>query len=182
VYNKEGVKVNFQFEEALEILERIPKTLTHLLSGLSKSWVTCNEGEATWSAFDVVGHLIEGEKNNWIQRIEMIISKGESETFPPFDRFRHLHQNAEKTMEQLLSEFAELRQKNLEKLKSFIHSHTNFEQTGLHPDLGVVKLRELLSTWVVHDLSHIAQITRVMAKRYQEDVGPWKAYLRIVKE
>jgi hypothetical protein len=174
--------VNFQLEEAIEILERTPKTLTHLLSGLSELWITCNEGEATWSAFDVVGHLIEGEKNNWIPRIQMIISKGETEAFPLFDRFRHLHQNLEKTMEQLLSEFAELRQKNIEKLRSFIHSDTNFEKTGLHPDLGIVKLRELIATWVVHDLSHIAQITRVMAKRYQQDVGPWKAYLRIIKE
>jgi len=138
--------VNFQLEEAIEILERTPKTLTHLLSGLSEPWITCNEGEATWSAFDVIGHLIEGEKNNWTPRIQMIISKGETEAFPPFDRFSHLHQTAGKTMEQLLSEFTELRQKNIEKLRSFIHPYTNFEQTGLHSKLGIVKLRKLIAT------------------------------------
>lgn len=173
--------MEFRFEEAIEILERTPGTLRSLLSGLSGSWIGCNEGEETWNAFEVVGHLIEGEKNNWIPRIETIISKGETVTFPPIDRFSHLHQNAEKTMEQLLSEFAELRQENLKKLISFVRPHTDLEQTGIHPEFGIVKLREQISTWVVHDLDHIYQITRVMAKRYQEDVGPWKAYLRIVR-
>ncbi|MDQ0202072.1 DinB family protein [Neobacillus ginsengisoli] len=174
--------MNFQFEEAIEILERTPKTLSNLLIGLSNSWIVCNEGEATWNAFNVVGHLIEGEKNNWIPRIEMIILKGKTETFPPFDRFSQIHQNAEKTIEQLLSEFTKIRRKNLENLRNLINSHTNLEQTGVHPEFGIVKLREQISTWVAHDLNHISQITRVLAKRYQEDVGPWKAYLRILNQ
>ncbi|MDA7028343.1 DinB family protein [Bacillus sp. CLL-7-23] len=174
--------MNFQLEEAIEILERTPKTLQHLLDGLSNSWITCNEGEATWNAFDIVGHLIEGEKQNWIPRIEMIITKGETETFPPFDRFTQIQQNAEKTIEQLLDEFAKLRQDNLEKLQCLVDSQTNLEQTGIHPEFGVVKLREQISTWVAHDLDHLSQMTRVLAKRYQEDVGPWKGYLRILKQ
>ncbi|WP_338139775.1 DinB family protein [Bacillus sonorensis] len=142
--------------------------------------MNCNEGEATWSAFDVIGHLIEGEKNNWIPRIEMIITKGETETFPLFDRFGQMEKNAEKTIEQLLSEFTDLRRENLGTLRRLIHSQTDFEQTGIYPEFGIVKLREQISTWVAHDLTHISQIARVMAKRYQEDVGPWKAYLRIL--
>ncbi|KKB71629.1 MULTISPECIES: DinB family protein [Bacillus] len=172
--------MNFQLKEAIEILERTPKTLSYMLTGLSNSWINCNEGEATWSAFDVVGHLIEGEKNNWIPRIEMILTKGETETFPPFDRFSQLQQNADKTIKELLSEFVKLRRENVETLRRLIQPHTDFEQTGVHPEFGVVKLREQISTWVAHDLTHISQIARVLAKRYQEDVGPWKAYLRIL--
>jgi hypothetical protein len=174
--------MKFQIDEAIEILERTPKVLSNLLFGLSNSWTVCNEGEATWNAFDVIGHLVEGEKFNWIPRIETIISKGETETFPVFDRFSQLHQNSEKTIEQLLSEFTELRLNSLERLSSLVNAHTDLEQTGLHPEFGSVKLREQLSTWVAHDLDHISQIARVMAKRYTEDVGPWKAYLRILNQ
>lgn len=174
--------MNFKIDEAIEILERTPNTLSSLLSGLSDEWIFSNEGESTWSPFDVVGHLIEAEKYNFIPRIEMILSKGESETFQPFDRFSQLRQNAEKSMDQLLNEFAELRQQNLEKLKMIIQPHTDLEKTGVHPDFGIVRLREQLATLTAHDLSHIAQITRVMANRYLEDVGPWKAYLRIMNK
>lgn len=172
--------MSFKIVEAIEILERTPMTLVSLLSGLSDDWIYSNEGESTWSPFDVVGHLIEAEKYNWIPRIEIILSKGESEIFPSFDRYNQLSQNPEKTMNQLLSEFAESRQKSLEKLTTIIHPHTNLEQTGIHPDFGIVKLREQLATWAAHDLSHTAQITRVLANRYKENVGPWKAYLRIM--
>lgn len=174
--------MNFKIEEAIEILERTPRTLSSLLSGLSDEWIFAKEGESTWCPFDVVGHLIEAEKYNWIPRIEMILTKGESEIFPPFNRFSQLEQNSEKTLDELLNEFVVLRNKNLEKLKTIILRGTNLEQTGVHPDFGVVTLREQLSTWTVHDLSHLAQITRVMAQRYKADVGPWKAYLRIIKE
>ncbi|KAA6474111.1 DinB family protein [Bacillus swezeyi] len=172
--------MNFQLKEAIEILEHTPQTLSHLLTGLSSSWISSHEGEGTWSAFDVVGHLIEGERNNWIPRIKMILTKGETETFPPFDRFSQLNQNGGKTTEQLLSEFAELRRANLKTLRQLVEPETDFEQTGVHPEFGVVKLREQISTWVAHDLTHISQIARVLAKRYQDDVGPWKAYLRIL--
>jgi uncharacterized damage-inducible protein DinB len=174
--------MNFKIDEAIEILERTPQTLSSLLTGLSNEWIFSNEGESTWSPFDVVGHLIEAERYNWIPRIEMILTKGESETFPPFDRFSQLRQNKEKTINQLLNEFAKLRQQNIETLKTIVTEQTNLNQTGIHPDFGVVKLSEQLSTWTVHDLSHIAQITRILANRYQDDVGPWKAYLRILKK
>lgn len=174
--------MNFQLEEAVEILERTPQTLSQLLTGLSSEWINRNEGENTWSAFDVVGHLIEGEKNNWLPRIKMILTKGATEPFPPFDRFSQLNQNDGKTMEQLLNEFADIRRANLEILRQIINPKTNFEQTGVHPEFGIVKLREQISTWVAHDLTHISQIARVLAKRYQNDVGPWRAYLRILAD
>ncbi|MEC1533995.1 DinB family protein [Bacillus haynesii] len=174
--------MNFKLEEAIEILERTPQTLSQLLTGLSSEWINRNEGENTWSAFDVVGHLIEGEKNNWLPRIKMILTKGATEPFPPFDRFSQLNQNDGKTMEQLLNEFADIRRANLEILRQIINPKTNFEQTGVHPEFGIVKLREQISTWVAHDLTHISQIARVLAKRYQDDVGPWRAYLRILAD
>ncbi|WP_105980637.1 DinB family protein [Bacillus paralicheniformis] len=174
--------MNFQLEEAIEILERTPQTLSQLLTGLSSPWISCNEGEDTWNAFDVVGHLIEGEKNNWLPRIKLIVTEGATEPFPPFDRFSQLNQNDGKTMEQLLNEFADIRRANLKTLQQIIDPETDFEQTGMHPEFGIVKLREQISTWVAHDLTHISQIARVLAKRYQDDVGPWKAYLRILAD
>jgi len=174
--------MKFQIDEAIEILERTPKVLDSLLSGLTNSWTTCDEGDATWNAFEVVGHLIEGEKYNWIPRIETIISKGETEIFPPFDRFSQLQQNSEKTMEHLLVEFTELRLISLVRLRRLVDSHAYLNQTGIHPDFGRVKLSEQISTWVAHDLDHISQIARVMAKRYKEDVGPWQSYLRILNQ
>ncbi|MCY8046846.1 DinB family protein [Bacillus haynesii] len=174
--------MNFKLEEAIEILERTPQTLSQLLTGLSSEWINRNEGENTWSAFDVVGHLIEGEKNNWLPRIKMIVTKGATEPFPPFDRFSQLNQNDGKTMEQLLNEFADIRRANLKTLQQIIDPETDFEQTGMHPEFGIVKLREQISTWVAHDLTHISQIARVLAKRYQDDVGPWRAYLRILAD
>ncbi|MCY8351178.1 DinB family protein [Bacillus haynesii] len=174
--------MNFKLEEAIEILERTPQTLSQLLTGLSSEWINRNEGENTWSAFDVVGHLIEGEKNNWLPRIKLIVTKGATEPFPPFDRFSQLNQNDGKTMEQLLNEFADIRRANLKTLQQIIDPETDFEQTGMHPEFGIVKLREQISTWVAHDLTHISQIARVLAKRYQDDVGPWRAYLRILAD
>ena len=129
--------MKFQMDEAIEILERTPTVLSDLLFGLSNSWTICNEGEATWNAFDVIGHLIEGEKYNWIPRIETIIYKGETETFPVFVRFSQLYQNSEKTMEQLLSEFTELRLLSLERLSSLINADVNLEQTGFTRNLEV---------------------------------------------
>lgn len=174
--------MNFQLEEAIEILERTPQTLSQLLTGLSSPWISCNEGEDTWNAFDVVGHLIEGEKNNWLPRIKLIVTEGATEPFPPFDRFSQLNQNDGKTMEQLLNEFVDIRRANLKTLQQIIDPETDFEQTGMHPEFGIVKLREQISTWVAHDLTHISQIARVLAKRYQDDVGPWRAYLRILAD
>ncbi|WP_108672481.1 DinB family protein [Peribacillus acanthi] len=174
--------MNFKLKEAIEILERTPQTLEHLLTGLTDKWSQCNEGEGTWNASEVIGHLIEGEKNDWISRLEIILKEGESKPFPPFDRFAHLNESPGVTIEQKLQEFNNLRIQNLTKLKAHIDSGLNLELTGTHPALGVVKLRELLSTWVVHDLTHISQIVRVMAERYRTDVGPWKEYLGILNK
>jgi DinB superfamily len=172
--------MNFKINEAIEQLERTPETLSSLLTGLSPDWLTCNEGDGTWNALEVVAHLIEGEKVNWIPRMNMILTKDEDYTFPPFDRFAHLS-NSEKSIELLLLEFKQCREESLAKLKSQLNSVKDFEQSARHPEFGPVRLRELLSTWAVHDLTHISQITRIMAKRYKEDVGPWQAYLSILK-
>lgn len=172
--------MNFKINEAIELLERTPETLSHLLTGLSQGWLTCNEGDDTWNVLEVVAHLIEGEKVNWIPRINMILTKDENYTFLPFDRFAHLS-NKEKDVKQLLLEFNRCRQESLVELRNLLNAKTDFEQSARHPEFGPVRLRELLSTWAVHDLTHISQITRIMAKRYQEDVGPWKNYLGILK-
>ncbi|MFD2045230.1 DinB family protein [Ornithinibacillus salinisoli] len=173
--------MNFNLEEAIEVLERTPKTLGYFLSDLSDGWLQCNEGEGTWNVTEVVEHLIEGEKTNWIPRLETILQDGESKPFPPFDRFAHLNETTEKSMEQKLAEFTTIRASNINKLKTIVDSDSQLELTGIHPAFGVVKLRELLSTWVVHDLTHINQCVRVMAERYRTDVGPWNEYLGILK-
>ncbi|GMX66318.1 hypothetical protein Elgi_55900 [Paenibacillus elgii] len=174
--------MNFHLKEAIEVLERTPQTLEYFLSGLSDGWVQCNEGEGTWNVVEVIEHLIEGEKTNWIPRLEFILQEGESKPFPPFDRYAHLNEKAEKSFEQKLLEFKTIRASNIAKLKELVDPDAHLELTGIHPALGVVKLRELLSTWVVHDLTHMAQIVRVMAERYRADVGPWKQYLGILKK
>ncbi|MEA3318532.1 MAG: DinB family protein [Bacillota bacterium] len=173
--------MKFHMKEAMEILERTPKTLEHLLVGLSPSWLTCNEGEGTWNAKEVIDHLIEGEKVNWIPRLRFILQEGESKPFPEFDRFAHIHANAVGTVEQKLQEFKKLRKENLKTLTQLIDPTKHMELKGIHPALGEVKVRELISTWVVHDLTHITQLTRVIATRYKEDVGPWKEYLGIIR-
>jgi hypothetical protein len=174
--------MNFNLKEAIELLERTPPTLECFLSGLSDEWLQCNEGEGTWNVSEVIEHLIEGEKNNWIPRLEIILQEGENRLFPPFDRYIHLNERSERSIEQKLLEFKTIRTQNITRLKVIIEPELHLELTGLHPAFGVVKLRELLSTWVVHDLTHIAQIVRVMAERYRADVGPWKEYLGILKK
>ncbi|SFA73129.1 DinB superfamily protein [Cohnella sp. OV330] len=169
----------FDMEEAVAILSRTPQTLASLLSGLPEGWVSCNEGEGTWNADEVVGHLIEGEKTNWIPRLAFILREGESKPFPAFDR--HAHLNAEsRTTERKLEEFAGLRTRSIESLRALIDRDELLERTGSHPAFGTVKARELVSAWVVHDLTHLAQIVRTMAQRYKSDVGPWVQYLGIL--
>jgi uncharacterized damage-inducible protein DinB len=172
--------MNFCMKEAIEILERTPQTLEVLLAGLSESWLNGNEGEGTWNVSEVIGHLIEGEKHDWIPRLEIILQHGKDKTFPPFDRQAHLNQENRLTIEEKLAQFKSLRVENVNKLKQHFNADINLELTGAHPVFGEVKLRELLSTWVVHDLTHISQITRVMANRYRTDVGPWIEYLGIL--
>ncbi|WLD93957.1 DinB family protein [Alkalihalobacillus sp. AL-G] len=172
--------MQFKLDEAIEILSRTPFTLNSMVGGLSEQWISSNEAEGTWSAFDVVGHLIDGEINNWIVRIEIILKEGTEKDFPPFDRFEHVERNKKKSLDQLLEEFNSLREENLKRLRTLIVNESDYTLKGIHPEFGEVTLHQLLSTWVVHDLTHIAQISRVMAHRYKEDVGPWKAYLRIL--
>ncbi|MEM7735307.1 MAG: DinB family protein [Deinococcota bacterium] len=171
-----------QLAEALEILSRTPDTLTSLVQGLSPKWLNGTEGPETWSPYDVVGHMVNAETTNWMVRLNIILDHGESKPFTPFDRFAHKQTSQGKSVEMLLQEFARLRQQNMDTLRSYNLTEADFETLGQHPEFGQVKLGELLATWVVHDLSHIRQIVRVMAKQYTVEVGPWQAYLPIFKE
>jgi hypothetical protein len=180
-HKKEGKKLNFNINEAIEILERTPLTLELFLSGLSDGWLECNEGESSWNPIQVIDHLIEGERTNWIPRLECLLQEGENQLFPPFDRFAHLKESASRSLEAKFWEFKSLRSENISKLKNLIVNEEQLQLRGLHPEFGKVKARELISTWVVHDLTHISQIIRVMAQRYRADVGPWEAYLGVLK-
>ncbi|WP_316568270.1 DinB family protein [Neobacillus sp. YIM B06451] len=173
--------MNFSLNEAIEVLDRTPQTLEFFLTGLSSGWLDCNEGNGTWSPSKVIGHLIEAEKTNWIPRLKFILNEGESQPFPAFDRFSHLIETVEKPFHEKADEFKSIRKQNIAILRELVQSESYLEKTGFHPAFGTVKIRELVSTWVVHDLTHISQIVRVMAKRYKEDVGPWKEYLGILK-
>ena len=172
--------MNFDLEEATLVLTRTPATLNMLLGGLNDSWIRANEGNQTFSPFDVVGHLIDADETNWLPRATVILDAGSS--FTPFDRFRHQTRNVGRSMESLLAEFSTLRAANLATLKAWQLTPTDLERTGTHPEFGAVTLEQLLSTWVVHDLGHIAQIVRVMAKRYTGDVGPWATLLPILRD
>jgi len=172
--------MNYNNHEAMEVLERTPFTVRSLLSGLSIGWLSCNEGENTWNAVQVVDHLIEGDRNNWLPRLAHILREGESSPFPPFDRYSHLQIGGDQTLEEKLNAFSDIRSRNLAVFRSLAEQGLPLERTGSHPAFGVVKVRELLSTWVAHDLTHIVQIVRVMANRYRDDVGPWSAYLGIL--
>ncbi|WP_226672065.1 DinB family protein [Rossellomorea aquimaris] len=173
--------MNFALHEAVEILERTPDTLKTFLTGLSKGWLECNEGDGTWNAIQVVDHLIEGENHNWIPRLKMILEEGESKVFPVFDRYSHLGDRASESLEEKLKEFVAIRSENIHELKELLGQHENaLDRMGLHPAFGKVTARELISTWVVHDMTHLSQIVRVFSKRYGEDVGPWKEYLGVL--
>ena len=172
--------MKFEFDKSYEILERTPAVLRSLLSGLDNNWIMNNEGPETFSPYDVVGHLIHGEKTDWPDRTTMILEHGDSKSFVPFDRFAQFEASKGKSLQQLLDEFEKLRAKNLEWLRSLNLTEADLDKTGMHPMLGRVTLRQLLSTWVIHDLTHIAQITRVMAKQYKEEIGPWIEFFRIM--
>lgn len=172
--------MNFDLEKSIAVLDRTPAALRTLLSGLPPEWIRANEGPETWCAFDVVGHLIDGEEKDWIARARIILSAGPNRRFEPFDRFRHLARNKGRSLEDLLDEFARLRAANVRTLRGLAITPAQLAMTGEHPTFGEVTLAQLLATWVVHDLGHLAQISRVMAKRYSEDVGPWKAFLPVL--
>ncbi len=173
--------MDFDLKQAIEVLARTPQTLRTLLEGLPPDWTSNNEGPETWSPYDVLGHLIHGEKTDWIGRVRLILDHGENRTFEPFDRFAQFHESQGKSLEDLLDEFARMRARNLETLRGFELTPERLELRGRHPDFGTVTLRNLLATWTAHDLGHIAQITRVMAKQYSDYVGPWRAYLPVLE-
>lgn len=172
--------VQFSFIEAIEILERTPNVLEAMIDGISDTWISNNEGDETWSPYDVLGHLIHGEKTDWVPRMEVILSDNGSKAFEPFDRFAQFEQSKGKSIRQLLDEFKALRMDNIEQLRKKGLSQDDLKRTGIHPAFGSVTLIQLLASWVVHDLNHVSQISRVMAKQYETEVGPWKAYLGIL--
>jgi hypothetical protein len=172
--------MKFSVERSYEILEKTPGILKSLFAGLSDDWIMNNEGPETFSPYDVVGHLIHGEKTDWRARAEMILEYGVSKTFVPYDRFAQFNESKGKSPEQLLNEFDLLRMENMKWLRSLNLSETNLDKKGIHPALGEVTLRQLLSSWVIHDLTHLSQVTRVMAKQYKEEMGPWIEFFRIM--
>ena len=172
--------MEFKLEEAIEILRQTPSTISALLRPLSNTWIERNEGPNTWSPFDVVGHLIHGEDTDWIPRARIIINDGEARPFEPFDRVAMFEKSKGKSLVDLLETFSSLRTSNIQELERMNLTTTMLEKRGTHPELGTVTLGQLLATWVVHDLGHIAQIVRVMARQYREEVGPWTAYLSIL--
>jgi hypothetical protein len=166
--------------EALPVLRRTPGVLRTLLDGIPGPWIHATEGPDTWSPFDVVGHLIHGERTDWIPRIEHILAHGDKVPFPVFDRFAQFEASKGRELAELLDTFADLRTANLDRLAALRLTPSDLARPGLHPALGGVTLGQHLSSWVVHDLGHLAQVTRVMAKRYREAVGPWREYLPIL--
>lgn len=172
--------MQYSLERSYEILDRTPAVLNALLSGLPDYWVMPNEGPETFSPYDVVGHFIHGEKTDWVVRAKMILQFGNRQTFEKYDRFAQNEESKGKSLQQLLDEFAAIRKENMIWFKALNLTEQHLDNKGMHPVLGEVTLRNLLSTWVIHDLTHIAQVTRVMAKQYKEEMGPWRQYFRIL--
>jgi len=170
----------FVMQEAVAVLSRTPLALNALLRDLPDGWILAHEGGDTWSPFDVIGHLIHGERTDWLQRTRIILKHGEARDFDKFDRLAQFAESRGRTMAALLDEFAVLRQSNLRDLNALQITDADLDRRGRHPALGVVTLRQLLATWVAHDLDHLMQISRVLAGQYAEEVGPWRAYLRII--
>ena len=166
--------------DSLALLSRTPPALDALLRDLPGTWTLSNEGEGTWSAFDVVGHLINADRTNWLPRLRRILEFGESRPFEPFQRRAHLKTNQGRPLGELLGEFARVRRNSLEEVRGLNLSPEDFARRGQHPALGVATLSELLAAWVAHDLTHVHQISRIMAHQYREAVGPWKAYLGVM--
>jgi len=166
--------------QTISLLSRTPAALDALLRGLPDEWTTRNEGPATWSPYEVVGHLIHGERTDWIPRARIILESGDSRAFDPFDRQGHVRVSHGKSLAHLLDEFTQLRAANLDALRALNLTPEDLARPGKHPALGPVTLSELLATWAAHDLSHLHQIARVMAHQYREAVGPWSAYLGVM--
>ena len=173
--------MELKLEHVTEILRRTPSTLNSLLRDLPEPWLVHNEGPDTWSPNDIVGHLIHGEETDWIPRAKIILEHGESRPFDAFDRVAMFEKSKGKSISELLDTFARLRAQNLRELQQLNLTADLLVKRGMHPELGVVTLKQLLATWVAHDLGHIRQVVRVMAKQYRDEVGPWKAYLSILE-
>lgn len=173
-------EMSFDLSHGIAVLERTPRTLRALLGGLPPAWTDATEGPDTWSPSTVVGHLIHGERTDWIPRARIILAQGADRRFTPYDRFAQFRESAGKSLGTLLDEFTVLRNQNLETLASWQLTDAQLALTGEHPEFGAVTLRELLATWVAHDLGHLGQIARVMARQYRDGVGPWRAYLSIM--
>ena len=168
-------------EETVALLERTPVVLNSLLRGLPETWTMGREGEGSWSPFDVMAHLIHAERENWIPRARCILDYGESQPFAPFDREGTFGESRRRTLPELLDEFARVRAESLHHLRALNLQPPDLEKTGTHPALGTVTLSELLATWAAHDLTHLHQISRVMAVQYRESVGPWSRFLGVMQ-
>ena len=173
--------MKFEIARSVQILERTPVLLESFLTGLDDEWVTTNEGPGTWSVYDIAGHLLHGEKTDWVARMNMILEKGESGVFAVFEREAMFHESAGKSLSKILTEFKLARGENLAYLLSLHLTEADLDKRGTHPKFGSVTLRQLLSTWTIHDLVHLAQISRVMAKQYRSEIGPWLEYIRLLQ-
>jgi hypothetical protein len=178
--NQDRTRRELVIPEAVALLTRTPNTLDTWLRDLPQCWIVAHEGGDTWSPIDVVGHLIHGERTDWMARVQRILDHGDTVPFEPFDRLAQFRESSGRTMPELLDEFARLRAANVQALMALELDETALNRPGLHPSLGRVTLRQLLATWVAHDLDHLMQIARVMARQYADAVGPWRAYLRII--
>lgn len=173
--------MNISVSDAINLLSRTPHVLKDLLSGIPDTLLHATEGGDSWSPYDVVGHLIHGEKTDWIPRMKICLSDSDNKTFTPFDRFAQFEESRGKSIHELLETFHQLREENITTLHNFQLSSADFERTAIHPAFGTVTLQQLLATWVVHDQNHIYQITRTVSHQYREETGPWKAYLKIIQ-
>jgi hypothetical protein len=172
--------MQFQLADALTILSRTPAALDVMLRGLPEAWLHANEGPETWSPFDVVGHLVAGERTDWVPRLRLILEHGDSRPFEPFNRVAMFEESKGKSITELLDTFATLRAQNLETVRALQLEPADYARPGMHPSLGPVTLGQLLATWVTHDMTHMAQISRVIAKQFQTEVGPWREYIGVL--
>ncbi len=173
--------MEFNLQQSLPILERTPVVIKYLLQDLDDEWIMNNEGGDTWSPYDVVGHLIHGENHDWITRVKITLRNDGNNHYEPFNRTAMFEESKGKSLSLLLQEFEEARGNSLAQLKQLNIQPQDLDKTAIHPSFGIVTLRQLLSTWVAHDLSHIVQISRTMAKQYKDEIGPWKEYLSVMK-
>ena len=172
--------MEFRFDDALPVLRRTPGALRALLSDLPDTWIRATEGPGTWSPFDVVGHLIHGERTDWMPRVDHILRHGDKAAFPAFDREAMFTASRGLSLSELLDTFGRLRAESLDRLAALRLTDADLERRGRHPDFGAVTLGQHLATWVAHDLNHVGQVVRVMAHQYTAAVGPWRAYLSIL--